>query len=535
MDQILALLKNLSLSRKIALVLAALLTTTFFFALITWMGKIDFTPLYFNNLSFEDAGKVTEKLKELKVSYRLSENGRIILVPENQIYEVRMELAREGLPRGGGIGFEIFDRSKLGMTDFLQNINFQRALQGELVRTINQLFEVEQSRVHLVFPKKSLFVEDQEKPTASVVLKVTPGRRLKKKQVQGIAYLIASSVEGLKPEKVTILNTRGEVLFSGEESDNFNFSGISNSQLEYRHSLERSLEKKIQGILERVVGEGKVVSRVSAQLNFLQVEKTREIYDNIKPVIRSRQILEEKTKEGEETSSGPPGVGSNLPENQKKSTSENKSPYLFLKKDETVNYEISKEVSREIEPTGNIQRLSIAVMVDGVYKMVEGEDGTEKKQYFARPPEEMEKFVKIAKMAVGYNGKRGDQIEVTNIPFETIELSGEEDLIKQAEWRNLWISLAKYGSLVIVFLLFFFLFLKPFLNWMAKTRFEQPLALPGGLPQTVTQLESQLSQPAAPSQISNKEITDENKAVMLAKNDIQGTTKVIQNWVKEKR
>ncbi|MBN2538527.1 MAG: flagellar M-ring protein FliF, partial [Deltaproteobacteria bacterium] len=299
----------------------------------------------FSNLSTEDAGKIVSVLEGDGVSYRISPAGDSILVPKERVAELRLNLASTGLPQGGGVGFEIFDAKNFGATEFVQQLNYQRALQGELSRTVNSLDEIQSSRVHIVVPQKSLFVKDQAEPTASVILKIKPGRTLKASQVEGITHLVASSIEGLDPKDVMIVDGGGDILSRVEaESDTI---GMSGSQGEYRKNMEKTLADRVQSMLEKVVGPGKAVVRVSAELDFQLLEKTEETYDAEEPVIRS---LRRKS----ETSQTPARGG----ESTVAATSQETQDYKLNhdKTEETINYEISRVVSKTVMPVGEVER-----------------------------------------------------------------------------------------------------------------------------------------------------------------------------------
>ena len=247
LSQLNAAFSNLSLGKKITLATLILGSVVGFIFLMNWSGQSEFQPLY-ANLDPDDASAVLSKLKEQKIEYRIASNGTTILIPEQHIYETRMQLASAGLPQGGGIGFEIFNDTKLGMTAFAQNVNFQRALQGELARTINRLTEIESARVHIVMTEKSLFVEEEEPATASVVLKLRPGKWLSQGQVKGIVHLVSSSVARLSPENVTVVDSNGKMLAGA--NDPSSFGSLSYDQLDYQAKVEKKLENRVRTMLE---------------------------------------------------------------------------------------------------------------------------------------------------------------------------------------------------------------------------------------------------------------------------------------------
>ena len=290
-EQMTNLLTGPSRGRNLSLVVVLLLSIVGFGSLIFWNSKPDYQVL-FSNLSPEDAGEIIGKLKEKKIPYQLAFNGTTVMVAKDQVYDTRLSLVNEGLPKGGGVGFEVFDRTSLGTTDFVQKLNYLRAMQGELGRTIKQIKEVDQVRVHIVVPKESLFVEEQKKATASVFIKTRTGMTLGPSQVDGIVHLVASAVEGLDPGEITVVDTSGKVLSKRQESNPI--GQLTTTQLEYQRSIEEGLKKKVQGMLEEVLGFSKAIARVSADIDFQQVESTEEKYDPT-TILRSEQKTTERS------------------------------------------------------------------------------------------------------------------------------------------------------------------------------------------------------------------------------------------------
>ena len=409
---------------------------------------------------------VVEELKDQKIPFRLSANGKTVMVPSDRVYDLRLDMASRGIPSGGGVGFEIFDRTDLGTTEFVQKLNYQRALQGELARTINQFAEVEQSRVHITLPEKTMFWGDEQQPTASVVVKLRRRGALKEKHVQGILHLVAGSVEGLTPENITVVDVDGNLLSAGA-SDDSKLVGLAGNQQEFQREFEESLEKRVQTMLEKVVGAGKAIVRVSASLDFKQEEKTEEIFDPESAVIRSEQRTDERSKGITPVAMGVPGVAANLPEGGRAAT--NVSSSDMRNTNETVNYEINKVVKRIIKPTGVIQSLSVAVLLDGTYENVKGEDGKEEYSYVPRTAEDMKKYKNIVMKAVGYDEERGDQIEVTNTSFKTVNLTEEEK--KQMGRDTLWgkiRGLVPYLATILLLALLVVIVLRPLVKWITR-------------------------------------------------------------------
>ncbi len=520
-----ASLKDMPGGRKIALFLAGAIILSSFIVMILWSNQEDYQML-FSNLSPEDASKIIERLKEQKIPYKISGAGTVVQVPTRLLYEARLDLASQRLPRGGGVGFEIFDRSKIGTTEFVQRINYRRALQGELARTISQFQEIETARVHLVIPKRSLFVSDKEKARASVMVRVKSGSRMSKKQVEGIVYLVASSVESLDPSDVTLVDTRGEVL-SGP-SGTQDLASISNSQLEYRQSIEKNLAKRIESMLEKVVGIGKVIARVSATVDFRQVEKTEERYDPENQAIRSEQSSEEIFEGSSLKAEGVPGVMSNIPGSGTAGLSRDTKDFS-KKKNETINYEVSLIKSRIVEPTGSIQRLSVAVLLDGSYVKSADTEGKESPVYKPRSPEEMKIYENIVKGAIGFDPDRGDKVEVQNIPFEKVGL--EDEMMEPDMGFNLreYMPLIKQVGTGLLFLFFLLFVVRPFLRSLRSLRTpELPAQIPGG--PGLGAPGSELSEGTAPIALEIPKGKEED-LVNMAKNQPEQFAGLMRNWL----
>ncbi|HEY5514382.1 MAG TPA: flagellar basal-body MS-ring/collar protein FliF [Geomonas sp.] len=438
----------LSSGKRLVVGGVALASVIAFVALISVANRTDFRPL-FANLTAEDAGEIVKKLKEQKIPHQISDDGKAVLVPSDKVYDLRLSLASEGLPQGGGVGFEIFDRKNFGMTEFVQKLNYQRALQGELSRTISQIAGVESARVHLALPEKTLFKESEKPATASVVLKMRSNRSLREGEVQGVIHLVASSIEGMDPENVTLLDSRGKVLSKNSASDAA--SKLSGARQETQRLFEKSEEDKLQSLLDKVVGSGKSVARVSANFDFKQVEKYEERYDPESAAVRSEQRSEEKGG-STSTASGVPGVQSNLGRVAPAAGTQGGAS----KSDETLNYEVSRSTARTIEPVGSLTKVSVAILVDGRYELAPGAKPDAKAKYLPRSPDEMQKIEALVKSAVGFNAERGDQVTVANIPFQETGDGGPEPEkwwdapVVQALLKNALIALGFLALLLFV-------------------------------------------------------------------------------------
>jgi flagellar M-ring protein FliF len=527
-NQVRAVFKTMSAGKLISLTVLVIATIWGLIVLISWSGRPEFVPLY-TQLSAEDAGEIVARLREQKIPYQLSHDGSTIQIPREKIYEIRLDFAAQGLPRGGGIGFEVFDNTKLGMTEFVQNINYQRALQGELSRTINQLSEVESSRVHIVLPERTVFLEEQEPATASVILKIRNGRWLTSDQVRGVVHLVSSSVPHLNPENVTVVDQNGKMLAGAQ--DDSSVSKISADQLEFQKRKEHLLEQSVLSMLEKVLGQDKAIVRVSCALDFAQQESTEELYLPDNKVVRSEQLSSEASSKPDAVAAGVPGMATNITKNTPSGSQAN-TPSVYKKDDNTRNYEIGKKTSRKILPVGKLQHLSVAVIVDGKYeKTIKGKGDKQQEEitYVARSSEEMATLENIVKRAVNFDQSRGDMVEVANIPFNTDKLVDQPKI----EGVHLWMDWIKaYGSYIKyviggLFVLFTFLFIiRPIIRWLTDTSWED-VELLEHLPQTIAEIERQYSN----SEQARSPYVDQ--AAQLIQQNQADSTQLVQEWLKE--
>ncbi|NLW80566.1 MAG: flagellar M-ring protein FliF [Desulfovibrionales bacterium] len=395
-----------ALAQRILLggLLASLLMA--FAAMVFWVNRTDYRVLY-SQLYQEDAASVLDFLKKEKIPYQIADSGSTIQVPAEQVYEARLKLAGAGTLHGQGVGFELFDENKIGQTNFVQNINYQRALQGELSRTISELPEVETARVHLVLPSKSLFVEEQAPPSAAIMLKLKNGQSLAAQQVQAIVNLLSTSVEGMNAEHITVADSRGKVLY--EPRSDKDMTGMTSSQLEYQMGLQRTLEQRIEQLLTPIVGAGRTIARVNADLDFNRTTIRKEIFDPKSAVVRSEV-------KSEEENTGTASVAAGTPDPNYQGESERTSSGTAqesTRTTSTTNFDINKEEQQIVSQMGGIKRLSVAVLVDGKY--TQQQDGT----YAFEPlhPDQLAQIRQLAQRAVGFSDARGDAIEVSSIAF----------------------------------------------------------------------------------------------------------------------
>lgn len=360
--------------------------------------QMNYGPLY-TNLAPQDGAAVVKELEAEKIPYALTNGGTVIEVPRGVLYQTRLKLAGKGVPAGGGVGFEIFEKNQFGASEFTQQINFLRAQQGELSRTINSIAAVQSSRVHLAIPSRSNFLGPEEKPSASVVVELRPGFRLSPDQVQGIVNLVAGSVPKLSADKVTVIDGSGRPLkevaaaVATTEAEKLN-------ALKLKHEAE--LQHRVETMLDPVLGPGKVIVRANVQVNLQETLMTKEEFDPDNKVVRSQR---QSSDDNGSIAKGTPGVQANVPGGDGATKTTEAST---KRSSETVTYEVGRTTSRTMEPRGQIQKLSVAVMVDGKY---------DNEKYVARSAEEMEVIKGIVKRAVGFDTDRGDEIEIANVPF----------------------------------------------------------------------------------------------------------------------
>ena len=425
MEVISQFFKELGTTKVIISGITLLAFITFFVLYMIKISNQDMVILY-SDLSLEDSNKIVQELDAKNIKYELLAGGTVIKVPEDKVFKLRMSMAEAGIPaRGSIVGYELFDGGEsISTSSFMQNVNLMRALEGELSRTIATFDNVAKSRVHLVVPKKDLFSREQQEPRASVVITMKGHNILKKSEINAIGHLVATAVPGLNLNRVTIVDTKGRPLKLGAKDIDSDFSGANEFE-EYRINYEVRLKNMIEDLLEKTLGEGKVKSYVSAEINFDRIVINSEIFDPDGKVARSVQTVEEKEK-NESGESGDASIINNLPGEFSGSDSD-RSSSSTEKIDETTNFEISKTIKNHISETGNVQRISVAVLVDGTYKV--NKDAKDVK-YTPRSEEEIKKYTALVKSAIGFKEDRGDKIEVINMPFLVdFDILQEEDPI----------------------------------------------------------------------------------------------------------
>lgn len=412
MDQLKKLLLSLSLKQRISLGAVALAVIGGLFALSHWNRERDFKPLY-TGLAPEDAAAVLAKVREGGTEFRIGESGSSVLVPSSKVAEMRLQLAAAGIPKTGRIGFELFDKTNFGTSDFAEQINYHRALEGEIERSIMSLSDVEMSRVHITFPKDSIFLESKQPAKASVLIKLKPGGKLSPQNVAGICQLVASAVEGLTPDAVSIVDMRGSLLNPRRKTLVPDGSEPDDAALEYRGKFERELLAKINTTLEPVLGVDKFRAGVSIECDFTSGEQSEETFDPSKSVMVSSQKTEDVG--GTNSASGVPGTPSNLPRPVQRPGG---GATTVSRRTESIAYQSSRMVRKLRLPQGSIKRMSVSVLVDNIVRF-EG-SGAKAKRIVEPPPAERIKAIRdLVAGVVGFSADRGDQIVVESLPFES--------------------------------------------------------------------------------------------------------------------
>ena len=529
--------------RKFLLMLGIAAVVAIMAGVWMWGQQPDYRVL-FSNFSDRDGGAIVASLQQMNVPYKFAEGGTAILVPANQVYEARLKLASQGLPKGGNVGFELMENQKLGVSQFLEQVNFQRALEGELARSIESISTVQSARVLLALPKSSVFIREQQKPTASVLLNLQPGRILDQQQVSAIVHLVASSVPELPTKNVTIVDQNGNLL--SDSSASVGANGLDPSQLKYIQELQRSIVKRVESIITPIVGANNVHAEATADVDFSHSEQAAETYrPNQTPdaaSIRSQQT-NETINAGNANATGVPGALSNQPPAPAtapinapaaKTTTPaaaSTTPPSNTQKESTVNYELDKTIRYVQQPMGGLKRLSVAVVVN--FRNTTDKAG----KIISRPLTAAEKtqITDLVKEAMGYNQQRGDTLNVVNSPFAGTEkeLIPDMPLWKQPENIQLAKDIGKYLIAIAVLLYLFFRVLKPMLGKLSADA-DARAALPAPDADDVVHL-SHMSADGELMELTTHGVLGYQQnleiAKQLAKQDPKVVANVVKTWV----
>jgi flagellar M-ring protein FliF len=472
--------KNLTPMKRVSMIITLVIVLASFLFMTVMISGQDYVALM-HDIPADQMALVVEKLQAKNIPYRTQDGGKTVVVPKELLHSTQMALMAEvGSGKIGTIGFELFDKQDFGATSYAQRINYQRALQGELMRAINTLDAVMRSKVMLALPAKKTFLEEGTPPTASVVVELHSGKVLSEDQVRGIMHLVANAVEGLDFEKVSVVDSRGKML--SKPSDPMSAGNAQIAELKAR--TERDIEERVEGILARVVGQGKVIARVNAQLGNKMVSSVEESIDPDKTALMSSQT-EEETLDGSRTNpTGVPGARANLP--GAADTGQVGFNQNVKKELKQQNYSIPKTVRNVREAAGGLERLTIAVVVDGVVIKKKNDKGDEEDVYQPRSAEELAKYEAIVKNSIGFTEGRGDSVRIENIRFTQEDFVDSEKMMTTLERRKLMNALLKWALLAMALALCFFIVVRPFMRWITDS-FQD--SVEDMLPRTIEELE----------------------------------------------
>ncbi len=521
---------SLTMSQRLGAMVVVAMSVAILAGTWLWTRSVDYSVL-FSNVSERDGGEIIASLQQMNVPYKFSEGGGAILVPATQVHESRLKLASQGLPKGGLVGFEVMETQKLGASQFLEQINYQRALEGELARSIQSLSAVRGARVHLAIPKQTAFLRDEQKPSASVLVNLQAGRKLEPGQVAGIVHLVSSSVPQLLPGNVSVIDENGNLISQSHDPDRD--AGLDPNQLQYVREVEKSYIKRIEAILEPVTGVGNVRAQVAADLDFAQIEQMAESYKPNPPpaaAIRSQQTAEAGTATA--AAAGVPGALSNQPpvpasapitspaaagstagQSAQQPTNANKNA--------TINYELDKTVRHTKGAPGTIKRISVAVVVNNK-KGPPDKDGKSKSVPLTAA--EMKQINDLVHEAMGFSQERGDTLNIANASF-TLDSAEKEAVPETPLWRDPVViatarELLKYLALLIVAFMLWVRILKPLFTRLMQA----PIVAPRS-----ESAEAEFGAPPPPQRMAY----DAKLAAArdLAKGDPKLVSGVIKEWV----
>ena len=472
MNPIAELIRQLGPVRLAALAATGIAVLGFFIFLSSRLSTGGMALLY-GDLDPQDSGQIIQTLQSKNIPYDIKAGGKQIFVPGDQVLQLRVSLAESGLPGGGSVGYEIFDDNQgIGTTNFVQNINLVRALEGELARTIGAMRNVRGARVHLVMPRRELFSREKQEASASVVLQVQGSSRLNNEQVQAIQHLIAAAVPSMDPQKISVLDDRGQLLARGNGDSSSAAAGTAD---EMRVGFENRMRQAIIELLERTVGLNRVRAEINAEIDYDRVVENAEIFDPDSQVARSTQTVQENENSSENDDQDTVTVQNNLPETEATAAGTGTSAASQVSRtEETVNFEITKTIRNRVKESGQIKRLSVAVLVDGKY--VENDDGD--KVWQPRAADELAQLETLVKSAVGFNEQRGDSVEIVNMQFVKLEpLEFDDGSLFLGISKEEFMQLAEILVLAVVGLLVILLVVRPVLTRLFES---MPTALAGG-------------------------------------------------------
>ncbi len=526
---------EMSMTRRMVFMGAGALILAGLVSAFLWVNQPEYQVL-FSGLAQRDASQVVNKLKDLKVPYRLEADGTLIRVPQENVYEARLALAGDGLPRGSGIGFEVFNKVEMGTTDFVQKINYQRALQGELARTIASFAEITEARVHIVMPRDSLFVEEEKKPSAAVVVALANGKSLSPSQIAGIVHLVASSVPDLSDDRITLVDTKGNLIFR-KQADTPDFAaGLTAGQMDHQRNYEKAMRGKVQSMLEEVLGQGRAVVRVAADLDFTRITTTEDLFNPDQVVVRSETKTNESGKNAGQGPTGSPDQRFNLAQRNATPGAEAGGGSETSRESETTNFEISRTQKQITQAGGNLKRMTVAVVVDGPYKEEGAPGGPVNRVFNPRSAEEMRQLTELVRRAVGYNEQRGDEVTVANVPFAL----ASDSLAPAAKgWQDYLKEYGKPALNLILGLLFILLVARPLIKMLAARMAPAPAMAGAGAGRAGRrafggeELTAGEAGEMALLEETPRKVTTRDQVVALTSQDPDRATAVLRAWIRE--
>lgn len=481
--------RSLDNSRKMGMLVVGGIIIAILGGVLMYASKSQYKVLY-TDLTKDDSAAIARLLEEGKIDYQISEEGKSILVPEEQVEIWRLEIAKKGVNFTGTVGYEVFDKQSFGTTSFVQKINKQRALEGELVKTIMHIRGVARARVHLSIPDSSPFVTERKPPSASVVLDIERGVTTTSEEIKGIQSLVSSAIDGMRSHNVVVIDSRGKKL---SENDGDSMSTQTASRIALETRMNDQYEKRVEEILARVVGQGKVIAKVNVKMDFTEKVETQTQYDSENTAVVSEVKNEQKMQGVRPSPQGIPGARSNLP-------GENPQPGIPETRNDvdkslvTRNFNVPTTVTRSKKPTADVSQVSVAVMLDGKRVPVKdkngqtllNDDGLAVTKYQAWSEAELANFQQIVSSALGVQATRGDKIVIKNMEFATEDLAEIEAIMRARENREILKSVTKYLMIGALITLFFFMVVRPFIQWLTENTVE---SIEDFLPKTLEELE----------------------------------------------
>ncbi|MCU0575354.1 MAG: flagellar M-ring protein FliF [Desulfobacterota bacterium] len=522
----------MSMSQRFGLLAVSAMAVAVVVVSLMWATAPKYQYL-FTDLNEQDASLVVQHLKDARTPYKLTKGGSAIMIPEKNVYETRLTLAAQGIPKGGvGKGFALFDETDFSTSEFVQKINYQRALQNELANTIMSLEEVDFARVHIAMPKESIFIEDEKPAKASIVIKTRPGMQMGPSKVQGIVYLVEKSIRGLDPENISIMDIKGRVLYEGKKDSDSVI--MASDRLEFKRSIENQLQERAQDLLEKIVGPNAAVVKVSADVNMDLVKSVQDMYDPEIHVVRSEELKNQYAGAEKETQ-GAAGTTSNLPTGrggpEAVAGAGEKGAGSVIR-----NYEIGRNQTEHVYSPGDVKKLTISVVVDGTYKA--GKDGN--KMFVARQASELKEIENAVKNSVGFSADREDLISVSCMPFAQDDTDLAAISAKEKN-KELIMTLVKYALFFAMVILVLFLVIRPLLKWLTKSVkvVERVHTHERGLPMEERDLldggeEYPQIEAVAKSDEMKRAVQGKRKTIEhITKNDMNTATAVVKSWLQE--